>query len=40
MRAAVITVTDSGWQGTREDLSEPALCELVRQQGWELVSFG
>ena len=40
MRAAVITVSDSSWQGTREDLSGPALCELVRQQGWELVSFG
>ena len=35
--AAVITVSDKGSRGEREDTSGPALCEMLRQYGWDVV---
>ena len=35
--AAVITVSDKGYQGTREDTSGPALAELLRKKGFQVV---
>lgn len=35
--AAVITVSDRGFQGEREDTSGPALCAMLRDQGWQIV---
>lgn len=37
MRAAVITSSDSGYAGTREDLSGPVLVEILEQHGYEVV---
>ena len=38
MRAAIITSSDSGYAGKREDLSGPALEEMLREAGYEVVS--
>ena len=35
--AAVITVSDKGFQGLREDTSGPALCGLLEERGYEVV---
>lgn len=35
--AAVITVSDKGFRGEREDTSGPALCEMLQEQGWQVV---
>ena len=35
--AAVITVSDKGSRGEREDTSGPALCEMLRAQGWQVI---
>ena len=35
--AAVITVSDKGFQGLREDTSGPALCGLLEERGDEVV---
>lgn len=35
--AAVITVSDKGARGQRTDTSGPAVCELLREAGWEVV---
>ncbi len=35
--AAVITVSDKGFRGEREDTSGPALCEMLRGAGWEIM---
>ena len=35
--AAVITVSDKGFRGEREDTSGPALCEMLRENGWQVV---
>ncbi len=35
--AAVITVSDKGSAGQREDTSGPALCELLKENGWDVV---
>ena len=35
--AAVITVSDKGARGGRVDTSGPALCELLRENGWDVV---
>ena len=35
--AAVITVSDKGSRGEREDTSGPALCAMLREQGWEVI---
>lgn len=34
--AAVITVSDKASRGERVDTSGPAICEMLRQEGWEL----
>lgn len=34
--AAVITVSDKGYRGQREDTSGPALCAMLEQDGWEV----
>lgn len=34
--AAVITVSDKGAAGLREDTSGPALCEMLRENGWDV----
>lgn len=35
--AAVITVSDKGAAGLREDTSGPALCEMLKENGWDVV---
>ena len=35
--AAVITVSDKGFRGEREDTSGPALCEMLSKEGWQVV---
>ena len=35
--AAVITVSDKASRGERVDLSGPALCQMLRSDGWEIV---
>ena len=35
--AAVITLSDLGSRGLREDTSGPALCEILRGDGWNVV---
>ncbi|MCD8144501.1 MAG: MogA/MoaB family molybdenum cofactor biosynthesis protein [Oscillospiraceae bacterium] len=35
--AAVITVSDKGSQGLREDTSGPALCKLLEENGYQVV---
>ena len=35
--AAVLTVSDKGFQGLREDASGPAVCALLREAGWMVV---
>ena len=35
--AAVITVSDKGYRGEREDTSGPALCARLREDGYEVV---
>ena len=35
--AAVITISDKGFRGEREDTSGPALCEMLKEQGWDVV---
>ena len=38
--AAVITVSDKGYAGQREDTSGPNLCRILKEQGYELVYTG
>ena len=35
--AAVITVSDKGFRGQREDTSGPALCRMLREAEWEVI---
>ena len=35
--AAVITISDKGAVGERVDTSGPALCEILKNDGWEIV---
>ena len=35
--AAVITVSDKGFRGEREDTSGPALYEILTKEGWQVV---
>ena len=35
--AAVITVSDKGYEGKREDTSGPALAELLKRKGFRVV---
>lgn len=37
IRAAVLTISDKGYTGQREDVSGPVLVDLVRQMGAEVV---
>ena len=37
-RVAIITSSDSGYEGKREDLSGPAIKEIVETNGYEVVS--
>ena len=34
--AAVLTISDKGARGQREDTSGPALCGILRENGWEV----
>ena len=34
--AAVITVSDKGWRGEREDTSGPNLCEILKNEGYNV----
>lgn len=34
---AVITISDKGYKGEREDTSGPAICEIVKEQGLNVV---
>lgn len=36
-RAAVITISDKGSRGEREDTSGPALCEMLKNHGWDVI---
>ena len=36
LRAAIITASDSGYRGEREDLSGPAIREILEQEGYEV----
>jgi len=35
--AAVITVSDKGYRGERQDTSGPALCAMLKEAGWEVI---
>ena len=35
--AAVITVSDMGFRGEREDTSGPALCRMLTEEGWQVI---
>lgn len=37
-RAAIITSSDSGYRGEREDLSGPAIREILEREGYQVVS--
>lgn len=37
-RAAIITSSDTGYRGEREDLSGPAIREILEREGYEVVS--
>ena len=37
-RVAIITSSDMGYQGRREDLSGPAIKEIVEREGYQVVS--
>ena len=37
-RAAIITASDSGYRGEREDLSGPAIKEILEREGYEVTS--
>ena len=37
-RAAIITASDSGCRGEREDLSGPAIKEILEREGYEVIS--
>lgn len=38
MRVAILTSSDSGYAGQREDLSGPAIAEMVEAAGYQVVS--
>ena len=37
LRVAVITSSDSGFAGEREDISGPVICRIVKEYGYEVV---
>jgi len=40
MRFAILTISDRSARGEREDASGPALVDMVRAQGWDVVTTG
>lgn len=40
MRFGILTISDRSWRGERNDLSGPALAEVVRAQGWQVLETG
>ncbi len=38
IRAAVLTISDSSFEGTREDISGPALAARMAELGWSVVT--
>ena len=36
-KAAVITISDKGFAGQRVDTSGPALCQILKENGWEVI---
>lgn len=36
-RAAVITISDKGFQGLRQDTSGPNLCAILKDHGFEVI---
>ena len=36
-RAAVVTLSDKGYTGEREDKSGPLICDMLGQAGYEVV---
>lgn len=40
MRVAILTLSDSGWAGLREDLSGPAVRARAEAAGWQVVHTG
>ena len=38
IRAGVVTVSDKGYAGQREDVSGPLLADLLREMGAEVIS--
>ena len=39
-RAAVVTLSDKGYAGEREDKSGPLICDMLGQAGYEVVETG
>lgn len=37
MKAIILTASDSGFQGKREDASGPLLCKMMKEAGYEIV---
>lgn len=37
LRCAILTISDRAAQGSREDLSGPALVDIARREGWQVV---
>lgn len=40
LRCAILTISDRAAQGSRQDLSGPALAEICRRQGWQVAQSG
>lgn len=38
MRVAIITASDSGYEGNREDVSGPVIGEIAKERGFQIVS--
>ena len=39
-KAAVVTMSDKGFAGEREDKSGPLICEMIADQGYDVVRTG
>ena len=37
MKAAIITISDSGYQGKRKDESGPIICDMLKNYGYEII---
>ena len=40
MRFAILTISDRSYHGEREDLSGPALIDVLQKQGWKVIDIG